>query len=48
MKEWIVIVSAIILAVILATFIIGDNNSLKSESQSIMTDIRTELQKVEP
>lgn len=48
MKEWIVIVSAVILAVILATFIIGDTNSLKSDSQSIMTNVRTELQKIEP
>ncbi|MCX7773198.1 MAG: hypothetical protein N2376_08830 [Clostridia bacterium] len=48
MKEWIVIVAAVILAVILANFIIGDTNSLKSDSTSIMTDVRTELQKVQP
>ncbi len=48
MKEWIVITAAIILAVILTGFIIGENNSLKSESQSIMTNVRTELQEVRP
>ena len=48
MKDWIVIVGAVILGVILFGFILGDTNSLKTESQSIMTDVRTELQKVQP
>lgn len=48
MKEWIVVGAFLILAVILVGFIIGDSNSLKTESQSIMTEILTELDTVQP
>lgn len=48
MKDWIVLVASIILGVFLLGLIIGNSNSLKTESQSIMTDVLTELDKVQP
>lgn len=48
MKDWIVLVAAIVLGVILYGFILGDSNSLKTESQSIMTEVQTQLNKVHP
>lgn len=48
MKDWIVLIASIILGVILFGFILGDTNSLKTDSQSIMTGVRTELTKVKP
>lgn len=48
MKDWIVLVAGIILGVILYSFILGDSDSLKTESQSIMTGVQTELEKVQP
>lgn len=48
MKDWIVLVAAIVLGVILYGFILGDTNSLKTESQSIMSEVQTELNKVQP
>lgn len=48
MKEAIVTVAAIVLAVVLYTLIAGESNSLKSESRRIMNDVRIELQTIQP
>lgn len=48
MKDWIVLIAGICLGVILYGFILGPSNSLKTESQSIMTEVRTQLEEVQP
>ncbi len=48
MKEAIVTVAAIVLAVVIYLLIAGDTNSLKSESQRIMNSTRTQLQTIQP
>ncbi len=48
MKEAIVTVAAIVLAVVLYMLIAGDTNSLKSESKRIMNSTITQLNTVQP
>lgn len=48
MKDWIVLIAGIVLGMVLYLFIAGDNNSLKSESQTIMSGVRTSLEQIQP
>ena len=48
MKEWLVIIASVILGVILWNFILGDNDSLKTGSQSIMDEARTQIETIQP
>jgi len=48
MKDWIVLIAGVILGVILWGFILGDKDSLKTESQSIMDEARTQIETIQP